>query len=316
MWNSFLTMMQVAALIGLDAVPTLWRFVVGKQKELLEGTDLPHLWISEGFDRNAMFVICCYIAFLIINIPTYFYRALVLKENKFFGRKNCSGILDVVAKGRPISAILVSAAVCAYEFEMFGLKFHHSYILVVAGLQLLFIILYPVFIQPRSKTLSVMEPGWTKDAIKQLAGAAEFPLKDVFIIDDQDRRGVQVFGLPKQKYIAIPKIMVEEDDEIVGLAAHAMGSWKFSNGLRVFMVGQMYFNTSWIYLTIFENERTNYAAFGFKNEYPRMAAILIFAISFAPFLAAILGLQINYMGRKNDFMAGECSFDQHKKVIS
>jgi hypothetical protein len=89
--------------------------------------------------------------------------------------------------------------------------------------------------QPKSKTLSVMEPGRTMDAIEELAAAAKFPLKDTYIIDDQDRQGVQDFGLPRKKYIAIPKAMIEEcnRDEIVGLTAHAMRSWKFSNAISL-----------------------------------------------------------------------------------
>ena len=37
---------------------------------------------------------------------------------------------------------------------------------------------------------------------------------------------------------------------------------------------------------------------------PRMAAIIIFTVGFAPLMALILGLNINYMERKNDFIAG------------
>ena len=86
-----------------------------------------------------------------------------------------------------------------------------------------------------------------------------------------------------------------------------MGSWKYSNGFRIFCISQMYFNVAWTYLSLFANERTNYEAFGFKNEYPRMAAIIIFTIGFAPFMAAVFGVQINYMGHKNNFIAGELS---------
>jgi hypothetical protein len=77
----------------------------------------------------------------------------------------------------------------------------------------------------------------------------------------------------------------------------------------------MYFNLSWTYLSLFSNERTNYEAFGFKNEYPRMAAIVIFTTGFAPFLAAIFGLNINYIGRKNNFIAGEFSLNRCKENI-
>jgi hypothetical protein len=55
---------------------------------------------------------------------------------------------------------------------------------------------------------------------------------------------------------------------------------------------------------IFMNERINYEALGFKGEYPRMAAFVIITFGFAPLLAAVLGLNIGYMGRKSDFLAG------------
>jgi hypothetical protein len=303
-------MVQVAALIGLDAVPALWRFVVEKENKLLERTNLSHLFISHDFDRSAMFIICCYIAFLLINIPTYLYRILVLKERvirDFYSPKNHNWVVRDMAKGRPVSAVMFFTGICAWEFKIFGLKFDGNYVIGVGLCQLLFVILYPIFTQPKRKSLSIMGPGRTKDAIEEVAATAKFPLKNTYIIDDQGGQNIQAFGLPRKKCIGIPKTMIEESttDDIIGLTAHAMGSWKYSNGFRIFCMGQLYFNLTWTYLVLFSDERTNYTAFGFKNEYPRMAAIVIFVVGFAPLIAAILGLNINYMGRKNDFIAGE-----------
>lgn len=304
-------MLQIVVLIGLDVVPALWRLVVETEAWLLEDTDLPHLWLSQDFDRSAMFMVYCYIAFLLINLPTYFYRTLVLKERVirdfYCGRQNHNWIVRSIAKGRPVAAVMFYTGICTLEFKILKLKFDKNYALGVGITQLLFVLLYPILIQPQRKTLSVLEPGQMKDAIEELAAAAKFPLKNTYIIDDQHRQDVQVFGLSRRKYIAIPKNMMAEcsTDDTVGLVAHAMGSWKYSNGLRVFCMGQVYFNITWTYLSLFMNIHTNYESFGFKGEvYPRMASFVIFTLAFAPFIAAIMGLNINFMERKNAFIAG------------
>jgi hypothetical protein len=54
------------------------------------------------------------------------------------GAKNRNWILHNIAKGRLVSVMLVFTAVCTLEFKFFGLKFNRNYVLVVAGLQLLF----------------------------------------------------------------------------------------------------------------------------------------------------------------------------------
>ena len=66
-----------------------------------------------------------------------------------------------------------------------------------------------------------MEPERAKDAIEEVAVAAKFPLRNTYIIDGQDMYDIQVFGLPRRKYIAIPQTMMAEStlDDIVGLTA-------------------------------------------------------------------------------------------------
>ena len=297
------------ALIGLDAVPTLWRFVVAMEARVLEKTQWFHHRMSQDWDRSAIFMICCYFIYLLVNLPTYFYRTIVLKKGiirDFYLRRRHNWLLDDIARGRPVNAVLLFTAICALEFKLLGLKFDSDYLLGVGLYQLTFLAVYPLMIQPIRKTLTIMEPGELKDAIEELSVAAKFPLKEAYIIDDQHTSCVQVFGLPKRKYIGIPQYMMEENDkdDLTGFVAHELGSWKHANGLRVFCVGQVFFAVVWSYLVIFMGERTNYEAFGFHEEYPRMAAFVIFTLTLAPPLAVFFGICMNYMSRQNSFLAG------------
>jgi Zn-dependent protease with chaperone function len=229
----------------------------------------------------------------------------VIKD--FYGKKNRNWIMRDIGQGRPVYGVLMFTGMCALEFQIFELKFDRNYIRIGAALQALFIALYPMLMQPKTKTLSVLEPGSFNDAIQEVAAAAKFPLKTTYIIDDEHVETVQVFGLPKRKYIAIPKTLLESSaqDEITALTAHAMGSWKHDNVLRMFVVRQVYFTWTWIYVALFCNERTNYEEFGFVNEYPRLAAIAIFTVAFAPFMVFYFRFCGNMGDHTNVYLAGK-----------
>lgn len=56
---------------------------------------------------------------------------------------------------------------------------------------------------------------------------------------------------------------------------------------------------------LFLKSHVTYEAFGFKNEYPKVAGIALFALCIAPWFSQVLRLPINYIGRKSCFMAGK-----------
>jgi hypothetical protein len=114
-------MLQVVLLIGLDIVPALWRFAVETEAWLLEDTDQSRLFSSHDFDRSAMFMISFFLVFLLINLPTYVYRTLVLKErvirDSCYGRKNHNWVGRSVVGGRPVNAVFVCYWILHYGVQ-------------------------------------------------------------------------------------------------------------------------------------------------------------------------------------------------------
>ena len=54
---------------------------------------------------------------------------------------------------------------------------------------------------------------------------------------------------------------------------------------------------------MFLKQRSVYESFGFHDEYPLVAAIMLFAVGIAPPLAAVFKLLVNSLRRRNEFLA-------------
>lgn len=61
-------------------------------------------------------------------------------------------------------------------------------------------------------------------------------------------------------------------------------------------------NVQWSFLLAFLQQRSNYVAFGFVDEFPTMGALVIFALAIAPFATVLFR---NSTGRSVEFNAGE-----------
>lgn len=169
---------QIIAVISLDALPKLWSFVANEQRKLSQ------TWISDDFDRSILFLICLSLALTIIDLPPVLYQKLVLTETAVqdfwtgAGWNRGTALLHDIANGRAVRPVLVFTMIGAVLCKLFGLGFNGLYVLSFGVLQLAFAILYPILTQPKTKTLSVMESGSTRDVIQQMASEAKFPLKN------------------------------------------------------------------------------------------------------------------------------------------
>ena len=146
-------------------------------------------------------------------------------------------------------AVLFLVTMTVLEYRAMGKKIDGQYVILVGILQLAYIILYPIFMLPRAKTLSPLEPGKLKESLEELAKNVGFPLKNIYVVDNvlyDARVALQAWGWPRKTYIVIHKSFLEEyqAEDIVALLAQEFGCWKFSNGMRVFVVGQVIANQS------------------------------------------------------------------------
>lgn len=71
----------------------------------------------------------------------------------------------------------------------------------------------------------------------------------------------------------------------------------------------MLFNLTTCFLLLFAKQRSVYEAFGFIEEYPFVAAIVLFAVGIAPPLSAIYKCYVHFMRRGNQFYADKFAAD-------
>lgn len=65
----------------------------------------------------------------------------------------------------------------------------------------------------------------------------------------------------------------------------------------------MLFTQAACFLLLFLKQSSVYESFGFHNEYPLVGAIAVFAVGIAPPLAAFFKMHVNFLRRRNQFMA-------------
>jgi STE24 endopeptidase len=239
-WCSHYFTLQVIAITSLDVIPKLWH--------VSEGVKIPYFCKElEEFWESCVFLIFCWLGYRILNLPNYLYRYYVFKENvvrEFYGRKNRNWLFHSMAKGFPTPAVLFLVTMTALEFTIPRKRFNRQYLILVGSFQVAYVILYPILTLPRAKTLSVLEPGRLRYSMEELTKTAGFPLKNIYVVDNiiyDANTGVQAWGWPRKTYITIHKSIVEQHtlDNVVGLLAQELGCWKFGNGPRVFVLGQV-----------------------------------------------------------------------------
>ena len=137
--------------------------------------------------------------------------------------------------------------------------------------------------------------------------------------------GVQNFGWPRQNNLLIHESLIKRctEEDIEALAAQQLGCWFYGNNIRAFFVSQVrplahviainadacfqiVISHTFSMVVIFIRQKSSYSQWNFPAEiYPKIPAIVLFSICFAPVTWLWFTLQMHYMHRKNAFLAGK-----------
>jgi len=190
---------------------------------------------------------------------------------------------------------------------MTGNQFFYYLWMFAAGLQAFMITIYPIAILPLFNKLSPLENGSLKSGVEDLAKRLKFPLHELYVIDGSKRSAhsnAYFFGLPWKKHIVIYDTLIEksEEQEVIAVLAHELGHWSLGHTTRLFGIAQVHFLYIFTLFSVFINNRSLYADFGFTTELPIIIGFILFSDALAP-MDTIVKLLMNILSRSYEFQA-------------
>ncbi|GMR59895.1 hypothetical protein PMAYCL1PPCAC_30090, partial [Pristionchus mayeri] len=254
------------------------------------------------------FLILHYTASFLLDLPFSLYENFVIEESHGFNQYTFSFyMIDSIKKLAlyTIFAIpLYSGAVLLIEH---GGPFFYIYLWLFASLVILCMLtVYPAYIAPLFDQYVPLPEGNLKSAIEELAAKLKYPLTKIYVVDGSTRSGhsnAYMYGFWKNKRIvlydtllngeekrkvceALGKEEKEEKEgqetekgmgveEVVAVVGHELGHWALSHTVRQLGMAELNILLSLFCFSLFHNNMTLSAAFGFPLGAPSLISLLL-----------------------------------------
>ncbi|OTB13687.1 hypothetical protein K445DRAFT_319904 [Daldinia sp. EC12] len=293
---------QNIAFIHFDVLPKLWSWTGG----LLRFA--PARFTGE-ISHSIVFVLTFILIQQVLSLPANIYHTFVLEEKFGFNKQTPKLFITDMIKSNLLAFIIAPPVLAGFLaiVKKTGTQFVTYLWLFTAVLQVFMITVYPIFILPLFNKLSPLEEGKLKTETEALAKKLNFPLHELFVIDGSKRSAhsnAYFFGLPWKKHIVIYDTLIEKSssEEVVAVLAHELGHWSLGHTTRLFGISQI--NVFYIFslFSVFINNNSLYADFGFTKEHPIIIGFILFSDALAP-MDLVIKLLMNIMSRKFEFQA-------------
>ncbi|KAI0157822.1 peptidase family M48-domain-containing protein [Xylariaceae sp. FL1272] len=296
---------QNIAFIQLDVLPKLWSW----------SGDLLLRFAPERFTGEISQSIVFVLSFILIqqalSLPTSIYHTFVLEEKFGFNKQTPKLFVTDMIKSNILAFVFAPPILAGFLtiVKKTGNQFVTWLWLFTAALQMFMITVYPIFILPLFNKLSPLQEGKLKTETEALAKKLKFPLHELFVIDGSKRSAhsnAYFFGLPWKKHIVIYDTLIEKskEEEVVAVLAHELGHWKLGHTTSLFGISQVHVLYIFTLFSIFINNRSLYADFGFLREHPIIIGFILFSDALAP-MDTIIKLLMNIMSRRFEFQADD-----------
>ncbi|KAI2615933.1 peptidase family M48-domain-containing protein [Hypoxylon sp. NC1633] len=299
---------QNIAFIHFDVLPKLWSWT----GSLLRFA--PARFTGE-ISHSIVFVLAFILIQQALSLPANVYHTFVLEEKFGFNKQTPRLFITDMIKSNLLAFAFAPPILAAFLgiVKRTGTQFVTYLWMFTAVLQVFMITVYPIFILPLFNKLSPLEEGKLKTQTEALAKKLKFPLHELFVIDGSKRSAhsnAYFFGLPWKKHIVIYDTLIEksEPEEVVAVLAHELGHWSLGHTTKLFGVSQV--NVFYIFslFSVFINNSSLYADFGFTKEHPIIIGFILFSDALAP-MDLVIKLLMNIMSRRFEFQADSFAHD-------
>jgi STE24 endopeptidase len=280
-------------------LPALASYAAGRMGPLLSGL---------------IFFLALGLIFFALELPFDYYRHFVLEEKFGFNRTDLrTWLLDIV-KGALLSVALlvilmgpVLWAVTAFPEWWWFWAF-----VIVAFLQFLLVVLYPVFIAPLFNKFTRLEDRVLAERVQRLAEKAGLTVKGIYQMDASKRSrhsNAYFTGLGKSKRIVLFDTLIESHtrDEVLAVLAHEIGHWKLKHVLKSYLLSLLVMPVGFFLTYLLLNWHAIHATFGFNPSqfYLGLFIIVIFGRRCTYFLQPLaLALSRRYERQADLFATG------------
>ncbi|KAI1645601.1 peptidase family M48-domain-containing protein [Daldinia loculata] len=293
---------QNIAFIHFDVLPKLWTWTGGLLR-------FAPARFSGEISHSIVFVLTFILIQQVLSLPANIYHTFVLEEKFGFNKQTPKLFITDMIKSNLLAFVIAPPVLAGFLaiVKKTGTQFVTYLWLFTAVLQVFMITVYPIFILPLFNKLSPLEEGKLKTETEALAKKLNFPLHELFVIDGSKRSAhsnAYFFGLPWKKHIVIYDTLIEKSspEEVVAVLAHELGHWSLGHTTRLFGISQI--NVFYIFslFSVFINNNSLYADFGFINEHPIIIGFILFSDALAP-MDLVIKLLMNIMSRRFEFQA-------------
>jgi STE24 endopeptidase len=260
-----------------------------------------------------LFLIAAGAVLSMLQIPMSLYSVFVLEEEFDFNTQTARTYFMDLLKQIPMGAIilvLLLGAIFAAR-TLFGTWWWLAGWGLWSMIQLILMLIYPLFIAPLFNKFTPIEEGKLKTRLEKLAEKTSFPNSGIYIMDGSRRSrhsNAYFTGFGKSRRIVIYDTLIKSlsDEELEAVLAHEIGHWKHGHVLRMLIVSLA---SSLVMFFVFDallKQDAFFAAFGFSSV---SIHSLLFISSFyiAP-LMSMFAPVFNLGSRKHEYQADKFAF--------
>lgn len=321
--NGLYGLVQNVAFYHFDVLPKLWSWT---GKLLLRFA--PARFTGE-ISHSIVFILAFIVINQILSLPSNIYHTFVLEEKFGFNKQTPKLFVTDLIKTNLVAFVLAPPILSGFLsiVKKTGNQFFYYLWMFGAGLQVFMITIYPIAILPLFNKLSPLPEGKLKTDVEELAKKLKFPLHELYVIDGSKRSAhsnAYFFGLPWKKHIVIYDTLIEksENEEVVAVLAHELGHWSLGHTTKLFGISQVssVLQTNWsvprtgltmsqahfFYIfalfSVFVNNGSLYADFGFAKQHPIIVGFLLFSDILGP-MDNVIKLLMHILSRRFEFQA-------------
>ncbi|KAF1920120.1 CaaX prenyl protease [Ampelomyces quisqualis] len=254
---------------------------------------------------------------LVYGLPFSYYHSFVLEEKFGFNKMNVKLWLTDMVKGQALAiafGIPIGSAFLAI-INKTGQGFFYYLWMFMLVVQVSAMTIYPILIVPLFNKLEPLKPGKLKESVEALASKLEFPLSELQVIDGSKRSAhsnAYFTGLPwigKKKIVIFDTLLEKSTEkEVEAVLAHELGHWQMNHTSRLLFISQAHLFYTFALFSVFINNRSLYADFGFVRERPTIVGFILFNEILSP-TDSIVKLLLNIWTRKMEYEADAFAVD-------
>jgi STE24 endopeptidase len=257
-----------------------------------------------------IFVVVFFLINTVIDLPFDLYGTFVIEERYGFNKMTPRLFVSDLIKSLAVSALIGIPIYLGILWFMakagvFWWVWCWGFLM---GIQILMLIIYPIWIAPLFNKFTPLEDGELKDAIRSLTRKTGFPFQGVFTMDGSKRsKHSNAFftGLGNKKRIVLFDTLIAQMKipQIVSVLAHEIGHYKLRHIKKLFVISSLGSLLSLYLLSRLFNLEIFYLGFGFSHP-STYAALVILSLSLSS-LSFLFTPLFSALSRRFEYKADE-----------